>query len=564
MYRNKTKTRLFVMLLLLSVCLTGLLVSGEADSAASISGTGTSQMNIYAMYLNTDVKGESVLLESGGEYLLMDLGTADSVPAIIDHLKRCGATKIRVYISHIHADHYGGYSSNSDGNGRAITGLKMLADAGFTITTLYLPDDSIAPESTRFQTKESLFEEYVSETLGGETVRLKTGSKFTFGDANVEILGPITSMHTPRTAYAGTENEENFYENDQSLAAMITCGKTKYFTAGDCWEHEAESLIATYGEGLRADIMKLNHHGTTTGNSDELLAAVRPRYAFASNCGLTGINPETGKWYTTPSVKKANKYGVVYLAGTEKRTLVYHVENGDVKMYYESVADENLLRGELWLYGAEGTVREKDCYLLDENGHPLTGIRKYKGHDLYLGDSGCMQYGVYDEKGKYSHWKFYGDDLRYFRLDKNETYADCMVGIKKLTDYDNSIRYFGDDGILRKAKGEREFLKVGGKTYCMRSSGTFVCGSRVNYKGADYYFGGDGAMAKNKIVKLNSWYYYFGKNGKMVKAKGSTPKIVKIGRFYYAFRSSGTMVRGAGFTVNGHRYYFDNNGRMRR
>ncbi len=542
-----------LMLCVISICLPGS-VPSQCLTAP--------QMNIYAMYLNTDVKGDSVLVESGGEYLVMDLGTAESVPAIIDQLNRCGAKRIRVYISHMHADHYGGYSSNSDGSGRAVSGLKMLADAGFIITTLYLPDASVAPESTRFQEREELFENYVSATFGGETVRLKKGSSFSFGDLKVEILGPVPELYTSRAAYSNTENEENFYENDQSLAAMITCGKTNFFTAGDCWEHEAESLIATYGDYLRADIMKLNHHGTTTGNSDELLAAIQPKYSFASNCGLDGINPDTGKWYTTPSVKKANKYGVCYLPGSEKRTLVYHVENNDVKMYYESVSDENLLRGEIWLYGAEGSQREKDCYLLDEKGNPLSGIQKYKGHDLYLGNSGCMQYGAYNEKGEYSHWKFYDDELRYFRLDETGTYADCMVGVKKLYDYDNSIRYFGNDGILRKAKGERELIKVGGKTYCIRSSGTFVCGYRVNYRGADYYFGKDGAMVKNKIVKLHEWYYYFGKNGKMVKAKGKTPKIVKIGKYYYAFRNSGTMVRGGSFSVNGHTYHFGNNGRM--
>ena len=246
----------------------------------------------------------------------------------------------------------------------------------------------------------------------------------------------------------------------------------------------------------------------------------------------------------------------------KKRHLFIMLKNDDVKMYYESVSEENLLKGEIWLYGAEGTWREKDCYLLDDNGHPLTGIQKYKGHDLYLGESGCMQYGSYNENKEYSHWKFYGDDMRYFRLDETKTYADCMVGVKKLSDYDNSIRYFGDDGILRKAKGEREFVKVGKKTYCMRDTGTLVCGYRVNYKGVDYYFGKDGAMVKNEIIKLHEWYYYFGKNGKMVKAKGKTPKIVKIGKYYYAFRNSGTMVRGGSFSSGGKVYRFDKKGRM--
>ena len=45
------------------------------------------EMTIYGIYLESEDKGESVLLESDGHYLLMDIGSSGSVPAIIKQLQ---------------------------------------------------------------------------------------------------------------------------------------------------------------------------------------------------------------------------------------------------------------------------------------------------------------------------------------------------------------------------------------------------------------------------------------------------------------------------------------------
>ena len=45
------------------------------------------EMNIHALYLETNDKGESVLVESKGNYLLMDLGSYGNLDAIVRYLK---------------------------------------------------------------------------------------------------------------------------------------------------------------------------------------------------------------------------------------------------------------------------------------------------------------------------------------------------------------------------------------------------------------------------------------------------------------------------------------------
>ena len=123
-------------LLILAVLFT-ILPTFPSSAAASES----TELNIYAMYLKPDTKGDSVLLESKGHYLLIDLATSEHVPSIIKQLNALGATHVDVLFSHLHKDHVGGASNNM------LAGLVMLHAAGITVDTLYVADPSIAPLS---------------------------------------------------------------------------------------------------------------------------------------------------------------------------------------------------------------------------------------------------------------------------------------------------------------------------------------------------------------------------------------------------------------------------------
>ena len=64
-------------------------------------------MNIDCIYLGEpdNNAGDSVLVESNGKYLLMDVGSKDSYPYIKKFLQERRVTTLSVYISHTHADH---------------------------------------------------------------------------------------------------------------------------------------------------------------------------------------------------------------------------------------------------------------------------------------------------------------------------------------------------------------------------------------------------------------------------------------------------------------------------
>ncbi|XXX76252.1 DNA internalization-related competence protein ComEC/Rec2 [Sorangium sp. So ce134] len=91
--------------------------------------------------------------------------------------------------------------------------------------------------------------------------------------ATIEVLAPCPELHPDRGA------------NDNSFVVRVTYGARSALLVGDA-EHEAEdALVARYGAALRADLLKVGHHGSRTSTGAALLAAVDPSVAAVS-CGV--------------------------------------------------------------------------------------------------------------------------------------------------------------------------------------------------------------------------------------------------------------------------------------
>jgi competence protein ComEC len=99
------------------------------------------------------------------------------------------------------------------------------------------------------------------------------GAPRDFGGATLRVLSPCPSF----TPFGSA--------NDNSLVVHIAYGRRAVLLTGDA-EREAEAaLVARFGPSLRADLLKVGHHGSRTSTGDALLAAVRPSLAIAS-CGV--------------------------------------------------------------------------------------------------------------------------------------------------------------------------------------------------------------------------------------------------------------------------------------
>jgi competence protein ComEC len=90
------------------------------------------------------------------------------------------------------------------------------------------------------------------------------------GGARVEVLAPCPQFSSDRGP------------NDNSFVLRISFGTRSLLLVGDAEREEEAILLARPHEQLRADVLKVGHHGSRTSSSPEFLSAVDPKEAVVS------------------------------------------------------------------------------------------------------------------------------------------------------------------------------------------------------------------------------------------------------------------------------------------
>ncbi len=187
------------------------------------------------------------LILCDGEALLIDGGNTGDGDDIISYLYTEGITELDYVIcTHAHEDHVGG-----------------LADVleSFTVT-----EEIFAPE-TGADTK--CYTSFLDEAArqDKEIVAPEPGYTFSLGSSTVEILGPVT--------------EEYEDINDTSIVTKITYEDNTFLFTGDM-ERLAEQDLLEAGASLKADVLKVGHHGSENSTSYPFLREVMPEIAVIS------------------------------------------------------------------------------------------------------------------------------------------------------------------------------------------------------------------------------------------------------------------------------------------
>ena len=93
------------------------------------------------------------------------------------------------------------------------------------------------------------------------------GDSFTLGSATVTFVGPVQ------------QSEKS--ENNNSLVLRIDHGSQSFLFTGDA-EKEAESAMVSKGANVKANVLKVAHHGSKSSSSASFLRAVSPQIAVIS------------------------------------------------------------------------------------------------------------------------------------------------------------------------------------------------------------------------------------------------------------------------------------------
>ena len=539
-------------------------------------------MKIYAIYLGGNA-GDAVLVQSGSEYLLMDMGECTagkkngsyaSVKKLLDDLN---VKNLSLYYSHFHGDHTGGVGTDS--------GLDWLTSE-YNVKTIYAPDSSIFNGKLDYSDTYEKIERISSKNNASTKIKyLKVGDTFAFGGVSVEIIGPVgvSGFTNPGTPSADASvDEDGVYDdfvNNCSLVARLTCGNITYLTAGDAKPESETALIKKYKNTgkLDADIYKLSHHGIAPANSEEFLKYVTPICSFGLNGTFTG-NEEYGndgkvRRMTYTSKQNASAYGLCYMVADEKDTFVIDVDNNALKMYrYSNMGKQ--LKGIVKTVGSYGVSYDGknidfdfyDYYYLGEDSKPITGIQSVdldgdgktekhlfqSGGELYAGIWG------WDENNKfvYKPWLKVGNDWQYYE----QKTAVMVTGWKTI---DGEKYYFDKNTGYRKSG----ICEIDGNKYFFKESGILYVNRWINLDGKKRYADKNGVLLTG-FQTIDGGLYYLDPDNEGIAVTGGTDwPIQKIKGKYYAVKDTGLIFTGgwkkytSGKTKNFR--YFDKKGVMK-
>ena len=101
------------------------------------------------------------------------------------------------------------------------------------------------------------------EAVRGQEIDLGSGARIT-------VLGPQR-----------VNSDSDGDANDSSMVLLVSYGSVRILLTGDVSE-DAEAALVAAGTDLRADVLKVAHHGSATSTSTEFLRRVRPWVAVIS------------------------------------------------------------------------------------------------------------------------------------------------------------------------------------------------------------------------------------------------------------------------------------------
>jgi len=201
-------------------------------------------------------QGDSILAQEGDKQILIDGGPDATV------LERLGSTMPAndreidlVILTHPHSDHVNGLAQ---------------------VLSRYKVDKILATDVTApivsFRTWRS---EIAQDKIPvDDPQKIKTEK---VGDMEYDVLSAGTQAEIRGSEHDG--NSDGL--NDSSIVGMLKFGNERFLLMGDATTVVEDKLMAA-GDDLKADFLKVGHHGSTYSTSDKFIDAVAPVYAATS------------------------------------------------------------------------------------------------------------------------------------------------------------------------------------------------------------------------------------------------------------------------------------------
>lgn len=214
--------------------------SATVPSPTQVKGT------LQVHYIDVGQADSILIKASDGTAVLIDGGNNPDGSTVVNYLKSQNVKELAAVIAtHPHEDHIGGLD----------TVIKS-----FPVKAVYMPNASTTTKT---------FEDFISAVTasGAKRIQAKAGVTLDVPGLTGQFLAPNGS---------GYEDLNNY-----SAVLRLTFGKITFLFMGDAGDISESEMLGS-GQNLKADVLKVGHHGSSTSTSSAFLQAVSPKYAIIS------------------------------------------------------------------------------------------------------------------------------------------------------------------------------------------------------------------------------------------------------------------------------------------
>jgi competence protein ComEC len=273
-----------------SVAITALVWSGVAPA-----GSGLTEVHMI------DVgQGDAIGIRTPhGSWVLVDAGRAwhggdAGRSVVLPYLAQRRGALVAFILSHPHTDHVGGATSV----------IAALHPAHYF-------DAAFAGDADAYRA--SLVE---ARKAGTAWARVHP-------DDSLNVDGVVLRFLAPDSAWTAGLSDPNL----ASTIVLVRVGEVRILLVGDAERPEEDWLVARYGDSLRADVLKVGHHGSSTSSSGPFLDAVQPRLALVSvGLGNSYGHPSPDVMATLAArgaqVLRTDRLGTIVVSTDGRRLLV--------------------------------------------------------------------------------------------------------------------------------------------------------------------------------------------------------------------------------------------------